>query len=286
MKTIKYLLFSIFLLGTTAAQAQTIWNNQLNTEQSTVSAEWVKPSFDDWVRNGQDITFFSSVLFLQGYFPAGNGFSFSTDVPLSHWGSIDDDGFGTEDPHTTIGNIYIGGSYQFSKMANGRLSPSIELGTRLPTMPDPDFPDKRGFITGFYSSFDRLEAFTPNLLPIIGLISTDFQLNTATTLSVSGGASYWTKGELLNEPNQLFLTQRVMLLFNTPEIGGRLGVSGKYNVAPKDALLSELDITQLWAGVDKTISNNWTVEAYIRAPLTESNLHRAFGIKVDFTINP
>lgn len=275
----------MFMLGTTAAHAQSIWNMQPNTEQSTVSAEWVKPAFDDWVRNGQDITFFSSVLFLQGYFPAGNGFSFSTVLPLSHWGSIDDDGFGTEDPHTTIGNIYIGGGYQFSKMADGRLSPSIELGTRLPTMPDPDFPDKRGFITGFYSSVDRLEAFVPDLLPFMGMVTGNYELNSTATVSVSGGASYWTNGDELFLQNQLFLMQRFMIHFDTSDFGGRLGLSGKYNVAPKNAVFSEFDFTQLWAGVNKTFSN-WTVETYLRTPLTVSEIHRAFGIKVDYTFNP
>ncbi len=284
MKTIQYLLFSIFLLGTTAAHAQSIWNVHPDTEQPTITAEWQKPAFIDAISSSEDISFFSSVLFLQGYLPAGSGFSFVTDIPLSHWGSSDIYGAETQDPHTTIGNIYLGGVYRFGDVADGRLSPSIELGTRLPTMPDPDFPDKRGFITGFYSGVDRLEAFTPDLLPFMGMITGNYELNSTATLSVSGGASYWTNGDELFLQNQLFLMQRVMLYFDTDELGGRLGMSGKYNVAPKDAVFSEFDITQLWAGVNKTLSHNWKVEAYVRAPITESNINRSFGIKVDFTL--
>lgn len=286
MKTIKYLLFSIFLLGTTAAHSQTTWNTLHNTELTTLSAEWQKPAFNDFISNDDNISFFSSVLFLQGYLPAGNGFAVSADIPLSHWGSSDVNGIDAQEPHTTIGNIYIGGVYRFNDVAGGRLSPSIELGTRLPTMPDPDFPDKRGFITGFYSSIDRLEAFVPDLLPFMGMVTGNYELNSTATVSVGGGASYWTNGDELFLQNQLFLMQRVMIHFHTEDLGGRLGMSGKYNVAPKDAIFSEFDITQLWAGVNKTFSNNWTVEAYIRAPITESNIHRAFGIKVDFAINP
>lgn len=120
---------------------------------------------------------------------------------------------------------------------------------------------------------------------MIGILSGDYLLNSTAALSISGGASYWTNGEGIYEQNQLFLLQRIMVHFSTRELGGRLGLSGKYNVAPSDAVLSELDITQLWAGIHKTFSN-WTIETYIRAPLTDEFLRRAFGVNVDFTINP
>ena len=53
----------------------------------------------------------------------------------------------------------------------------------------------------------------------------------------------------------------------------------------KRGYFTGFDVTQLWAGVNKTFSN-WTIEAYLRTPLTNSFLRRAFGIKADFALNP
>lgn len=145
MNAIKFGIFWVFLLISVDLNAQTTWNYNPNAEERIVSVEWVRPTFEEDISADDNISFFSSVLFIQGYLPAGDGFSFTADLPLSHWGFTDDDGIDTQDPHTTVGNIYIGGSYRFNDMADGRFSPSIELGTRLPTMPEPDFPDKRGF---------------------------------------------------------------------------------------------------------------------------------------------
>jgi hypothetical protein len=285
MQLIKPLLSLLLLINlTTSAGAQSAWFVNPNTEQATVSADWSKPNFGQFVNNNY-VTTFSSVLFIQGYVPVNDNFAFIADIPISHWGYNDNINMDIQDPHTTIGNIYIGGVYKFNDTANGRFSQSVEIGTRLSTMPEPDFPDERGLLTGFLSSIDRKEAFTPDVVPFFGLFNGDYKLNTVVTLSFTGGATYWTNVEDLFRDNQLFLMQRLMVHFDTNELGGRLGLSGKYNVAPGDGLLSDLDITQVWAGVNKTFSD-WTIEAYVRSPLTNSDLRRAIGVKASFAFNP
>lgn len=277
MKTKLITLLIVLSSISVKAYSQFTWYNPVD-DKKQITAEWFKPLIDENLDQNDKVTFFSSVLFLKGFLPVSENIHFLFDLPFSYWGFKDGDGVDEQASHTTIGNIYLGGQFKLSEIFGG-LSPSIETGFRLPTMPEPGFPDKRGYFTGYYSSIDRREAFTDNIIPAMGFLHLDYKINPVATIRLSGGASYWVTTKNSPTSNQLYLTQSFQVNFTTPELGGRIGLTGKYNVAPTDSYLSRDDITQFHAGVNKSFKK-WKLEVFIRTPLENQFFELAYGSKL------
>lgn len=277
MKTKLITLLIVLSSFSVKAYSQFTWYKPVD-DKKQITAEWIKPLIDENLDQNEKVTYFSSVLFLNGFLPLSENIHFLFDLPFSHWGFKDGDGVDEQASHTTIGNIYLGGQFKLSEIFGG-LYPSIETGFRLPTMPEPEFPDKRGYFTGYYSSIDRREAFTDNIIPAMGFLHLDYKINPVATIRLSGGASYWVTTKNSPTSNQLYLTQSIQVNFTTPELGGRIGLTGKYNVAPTDSYLSRDDITQFHAGVDKSFKK-WKFEVFIRTPLENQFFEIAYGSKL------
>lgn len=128
------LLFAIPCTGYT----QSIWLSG-SQAPNQLSIEWAKPRFERQFDRDKNISLFSSTLFISGMFKLNDHLDFVADIPLSHWQYRDDDGPDNQKPHTTIGNVYLGSVYTSSNVPVF-FTPSIEVGIRIPTMSDPDFP--------------------------------------------------------------------------------------------------------------------------------------------------
>lgn len=270
---------ALITIFTQAGYTQSIWHNSYANEYQ-ISVEWIKPNFDT---NGFDdndkITFFSSVLFISGQYSITERVTLFADLPLSHWEFKDGDGIDTQAPHTALGNIYLGGGYKFPKIHDS-LFPSLEIGIRVPTMAEPDFPDKRGYISGNASSPDKREAFTDEMIPLQAFINIDYQVNQVALLRIRGGASYWIADEEAFFDNQFYLAQSIQAHFVTEQFGGYLGITGKYNVAKENALFANDDVTQVKIGLNKKI-NTFVGELFIRVPLENIGIaQNVFGIQL------
>lgn len=129
------------------AYAQPMW--LVRGQEHTVFLEILKPSY-----NNTSTTFGTSVSFLSGWVVATDVMTVVTQVPFSHFEL--DDGFGSGQSASGIGNIYLGLEFHAPD------SPSfLELGAYLPTAADEA-------VLGVFPEFvDRSEAFLPNSFPLI-----------------------------------------------------------------------------------------------------------------------
>lgn len=260
--------------------AQSPWMDRAYS--SSVNAEWFKPTFDANLDENDTISFLSSVLFVTGRHQVFENLWIVGELPFSHWELKDDDGIDTQAPHTTIGNIYVGSEYHYPVNANS-ISSFVEFGLRFQTMPDPDFPNKRGNFTGYYSAIDRREAFIIDFTPLVGMANVTYRVNDFAMLRIRGGVSYWIDSAGNEWGNQLYLAQSVQAHFQTDQLGGHLGITGKYNVDTDD-ILEEDDITQLQAGLSKQF-RGWTGTFYLRRPLVSNSYVRlVYGLKIDINI--
>lgn len=288
----KILLFAAFIfLLNIDAHAQLIWNQNIDMDKVNISMEWGKPIFEENDKVNEDIGFFTSTMFIQGYVPVVGGFAIVGDIPISHRRIKEkEDGIYIQKPHTTVGNIYIGGRYRFKKAFNNRLQPYIEVGTRLSAMPDPDYPDKMGFLTGYLSSLDRREAFYESITPTMAFLHLDYAINPVVTLSVGGGTTYWTETVYIGfedkntHKKRIYLNQNLQINFTTPEFGGSVGLTGKFNITSRrsDELYYRDKMVQLRGGINKNF-NLWNIEAFVRAPLLDAYpLQSVLGFKVNY----
>lgn len=257
-----------------SSAAQSPWLSR--TYPNSVSIEWYKPVFNPPSGN-DNITFFSSVLFVTGRYQATENLWLVGDLPFSHWEYEDPDGVDTQAPHTTLGNVYLGGEYHFPDRP-GPFSYFAEFGLRLPTLAEPDFPDKRGAFTGYYTAKDRRGAFFHDLLPLTGMGNLLYHVNDVFTLRLRGGFAHWIyTGDATRRGNRLFLAQSVQAHFQTRELSGHFGITGRYDVDTDD------DITQLQAGLSRSF-NGWTGTFYLRRPLEGDSFVRVYGVTIDIAM--
>lgn len=276
---VNYLIVIISLVVSENGNGQSIW--LFDAEQGNfISIEWMKPDIEEqFFGINNDPAFFSSVLFLSGQFKATNKLSINLDIPISHWELEDPDGTFSQAAHTTLGNIYLGAIYRFNPIKD-RIIPSVEIGTRLPVMAEPDYPKKLGFYSGYFSEIDRREAFAENMVPIQGFINMDYSLNSVIKLRFRGGISYWSVNEDSPYPkNQVYLTQSIQTYFLSDELNGYFGLTGKYNQTEKTSFLEDDKLTQLRAGVFKNY-NNFLFDLYIRVPLKDFVNQAVYGVQI------
>lgn len=125
-----------------AVLGQSIWLPP--THETSVSLEAFKA---DW-SSGADVSFSSSVWFLNGRFAASPTATLTVDLPFSHFegGGQSESAFG----NPSVGVVFNPDGPAFAEAA-----------VRLPLAPD----DKRvAMVNGWYSDTDRWEAFLPDIL--------------------------------------------------------------------------------------------------------------------------
>lgn len=264
-----------------AGYSQSIWLSG-SQARNQLSIEWAKPRFERQFDRDNNISLFSSTLFISGMFKLNDHLDFVAEIPLSHWAYRDDDGPSTQNPHTTIGNVYLGAVYTFSNVPVF-FTPSLEVGIRIPTMPDPDFPDKRGSFSGYVAELDRREAFLSRTLAMEGFLNADHQMNQMVTLRLRGGVSYWKyNGDSSpNYKNELYLAHSAQLHFSTEMIGGYMGLTGKHLVGkePRFFIWDDGDVTHSWIGIRKRFGK-WIPEIYIRNPIEDgTGVSAVYGFK-------
>lgn len=144
---------TLLLLATaSAALSQSIWLPP--SKGNSVSLEAFKA---DWAGDNAIVTLTSSVWFLTGRYQANTTITFIGELPLSHF-NLKSVGSISPDAENVIGNPYLG---ILVEPENSWVTG--EFGVRLPSTKD-NKPDAS--VNGWYSEFDRWEAFIPDLLTI------------------------------------------------------------------------------------------------------------------------
>lgn len=141
--------------------------------------EYQKPSFE-----GNEYSFFTSVLIFSGEFPVSEGITLEAELPFAHAGI--DPPSASPSSSQVLGNPYVGAVFR-GEDGSG----SFRVGARLPLareLGDDDFATGVGVL----SDQDRLERFPPDVLSILGLGERRSALGTGLTVSLRGGGSVMT----------------------------------------------------------------------------------------------
>lgn len=282
----KKVILMILLAGCWASQlqAQSPWVS--DSRLSSVSVEWDKPLFDDRYTDRGDLKGATSALFFTGRLRATDNLRIVAELPVSYLGYKRNNPFGNEDNSTVIGNIYLGGIWDFN-LDNPDNRAFVEGGVRIPTTPSPS--DKRfGANTGMVSeASDRLEAFMWDTwaIPVIGNyvakidgpFAVKARLGTVYDLFVD---------DLKDNDNSLWLLYGITALYREPSVEAQLGFSGRNQYVGNLSGVNFWDsgFTQLRGGVAFPF-RNVVPGIYVRKPLGDnynSLMDFAYGFSLEF----
>lgn len=175
--------FAVILLIAvpSVGMSQSIWLP--SSEGNSVSLEVFKA---DWAGDN-NVTFASSAWFLTGRYQASPSIAIVGELPLSHFDSKSVGAFNPE-AENAIGNPYLG--ILFNPENSGLIG---EAGVRVPITSDDKFGAN---LIGWFSEFDRWEAFIPDLLTVRGrlggkVISSSGNIHAR----FLGGGTFWIPTE-------------------------------------------------------------------------------------------
>lgn len=259
----------ILLITGLSASGQSPWLDTGNT--NFIAIEWQKPNFNFNLDSNDKTRALSSVLFVTGKYSIWEGLNIVAELPLSHWGLDDGDGIDQQDAHTTIGNIYAGGEYSIPEN-NPRIDVLAELGLRLPTLPEPGFPDRRGAFTGFVISKDRREAFMDDFIPITlfgnVLIAPEKDLQ----FRIRAGALYsFYTGDIEEGRHEAHFLYSAQARYQSFIVNGIFGITGRTDLRRNENIFGiGRPTTQLWVKMEKKLMG-WAPGLYIRIPINKNS---------------
>ncbi|MFQ5823224.1 MAG: hypothetical protein ACE5JB_04135 [bacterium] len=192
--------------------SQPIWVGQ--SLDNTLSLEIFKPDFKD-INGNDNTTFVTSAIFLSLRLPISKKVILVADIPFVHAG-LD---FRNRDniSESMIGNPYLGLEFR-----RRDFPVFTELGLRVPLAPDKFFPSQ----VGIFSDFDRLEAFLPDVVALLGAVNYQHNIISDFVLRLRAGPSL-----LLNtddaDDSELYLLYNALLSYEGKLIGIRSGFTGR-----------------------------------------------------------
>ncbi|MFQ6113378.1 MAG: hypothetical protein ACE5NG_04715 [bacterium] len=208
--------------------AQTIWLNQ--GQDNSIAIEVLKPEFD----GDDDFTFISTAWFLSGRFSLGENVMIAGELPIAH-GGIDTD-FGVDESQTVIGNPYVG--FEIRRQGSSMFA---EIGVRPPLTPD-DNPFAS--FVGLFSDFDRLEAFTPDILTVTGKVNYHRTNASKVVFRIRGGTALLINTEGKGDDTELFLDYSGQVGYEGDQFSLIGGLTGRF-LASEDGDLGERTVLQL-----------------------------------------
>lgn len=268
----------IMLFVSSSLFAQSFWISR-DDNKNNLTLEWTKPFFDNnGFDNNDKVSFFSTSGFLSGTYIINMKLSIFGDLPFSHWEFKDGDGVDVQNPHTTIGNIYIGGIYKFP-LKGKSFNSYLELGGRFPTMPESDFPHKRGGYTGFVNEVERREAFVYKTTAILAFYKILYEYNSDISIYVGLGGSYW-----MNSKNQFYdqridIAQEVKANFSINNYKLAMGFSGKYHTEGNDPFFENYNTTQVSTEFGRRFNMVNTL-IFIQIPIQDTFYEFGIGLKL------
>ncbi|MFQ5823225.1 MAG: hypothetical protein ACE5JB_04140 [bacterium] len=220
-RNLKALFIALFiLLLSSSLSSQPIWIDQ----NQTFALEILKPDFD----GANNTTLLTSTLFFSVRWPLAEELIFVGELPFAH-GELESPESSSEDK---LGNPYLGLEI---KSEDSRTF--LELGLRLPIVSSSNFAT----FVGSYSDWDRFEAFTSDIVTIMGIVNFRQKNPSNFFLRLRGGPSilFDTEGE---EDPILYTVFSGQLGHESEEftieggLTGRLVVSGEGNLGERTFL--------------------------------------------------
>ena len=266
--------FSVLVLGVVlallpvTAAAQTIWTSSERTTNLTL--EWLRPDFEE----GDDVSFFTSGLFLSGRLAVSDKLNLVADLPFAYYDAEVSSGGGNESD-ATIGNPYLG-------LEVGRVDSPIwgELGLRVPLAPS----DNLAVGSGFYSDYDRCEAFMPDILSFVGIANYQYRHDTGFSMRLRGGPLVLvdTDEALADSDSEVYAIYSLQGWYDTARMRFGAGFTGRLWASESDLDFKERSVHHLglaMAGKFRGVEPG----LHFRLPLDEDltdYMNYVFGINV------
>jgi len=226
----KFIFVFLFIILSMEVKGQYLWLDRGNN--NSIAYEFIKPSFE----NAEDLTFFTSAMFLSGRFVTSDKFAVVGEIPFAIYGL--DREQGEDVSENAFGNPYIGIELRDEN------SPVFgEFGIRLPFAPSED--NQSAVMVGAFTEFvERMEAFVPEILPVNAFINYHSVNKSSLAVRLRAGFSGWfATGD--RDENEWFLLYGVQGGYQTDQVNLMAGLSGRWWLSLEDADFSEKTFHQL-----------------------------------------
>jgi hypothetical protein len=251
--------------------AQPLWLD-LNQEKS-IAFEFLKPDFE----NIEDLTFFTSAMFLSGRFSTSKKLFVIGEIPFANYGR--DSNSNGDESELAFGNPYLG-----LEIHNEKGNFFGEVGFRLPLAPKDD--KRSALIIGALTDFvERVEAFTPEIIPF-NLVANYHSINeNSLGVRLRAGLVGWiSTGD--RDENEWHLVYSVSGGYQTSNVNVLVGLSGRYWLST-DADFSDSIFNQFVATAN---FNAGSVQPGVifKIPLSENlqdMVNLVFGLSLGFNLN-
>ncbi len=269
-------MFALCVMMMTVAMstsAQSIWINPTDNE-THVSLEWARSEFDSW----DELNFFTSAFYLSGRVAVADRVRVVGELPISYYNATNryTDKNSSE---VVLGNPYLG-------MEVGRIGNSTwgELGVRFPVAPT----NNEAVYTGFYSDYDRCEAFMADVMSITAI--GNYQLSNATgfTARLRGGPAFLIDtGNVQSDEVEVYGIYSLQGWYDAAPLRVGANVTGRILASEKDLDLGERTTHQVGLSIIGRL-DNFEPGVHVRAPL-DSDLNNildyGFGLSLTVPIN-
>ncbi len=206
--------------------AQSIWTSQ--DESSSFSVEWLKPEFSD----AEDMSFFSSALFLSGRVWVHDDVRIVGDLPLAN---VD---YKEGKAGLAVGNPYLGVEVGAPE------SPLWgEAGGRLPLAST----NNSALGVGFWSDYDRCEAFMPHVLSVFALGNYQYQHRSGFSARFRAGPLLWVNTDkgVSGDRTEAYAVYSAQGWYDVDRARFGAGLTGRMIVTEADLKLDERTVHQL-----------------------------------------
>lgn len=222
------------LLPVTAA-AQTIWTSPDRT--NNIAVEWLRPDFD----NDEGLSFFTSGLFLSGRVTLSDHLRVVADVPFAFF-DANVDFAGRSESDVGLGNPYFGLELGWRDRPFWG-----EFGVRLP-LASADNPAV-GF--GFFSDYDRCEAFMPDFLSFVGLANYLYRHDSGFSLRLRGGPLFLVDTDAgdFEDVSEMYAIYSVQGWYDTARMRFGAGLTGRLLATEMHLTASERTVHHLGLAV-------------------------------------
>jgi hypothetical protein len=261
-KTWSYLamaLAAIILAALTPATlpAQSIWLDR--SHDQSLGFEILIPNF----KTDDDEAVSGLAMFLSLRTPLSERIRLTSELPFVH-GKIESNSFffRINESQSTFGNPYLG-------LEIGQKDSPVfgELGVRVPLASEDNFG---ATLVGFTADVDRLEAFLPNTLPIMGMLNYHRKEKSGFSLRLRGGPSLlvYTKADAGDDGSDLFIGYSAQAGYESERVSVLGGVTGRANMTEENADFGERSLHQL--GFNASVGlGNVRPGIHFRLPLDE-----------------
>lgn len=264
------LILGLALPATLAGQS--LWEDP--ADGNTAGIEWMRPDMKIAGMGGA-----SSAAFLFGRYAISPMVTIQADLPLAY-GSFGEAEF--DDSAIAVGNPLLGARIQPALMPV-----SFDISMRLPFASiNDDGSSGIAYVAGIAADLDRMEAFTPDLIPLSAHVNYAVEMRADSDLRFHAGPVLWLNRE--DDPDiestWWFLTYGGELGHQVSGVRFASSLTGRYDLSADDGDFGDRTIHQLGVAASYK-SGNMRPGVFVRVPLDEGSRDLVgFVIGVGFSV--